>query len=102
MFSNIIKELRKKEKYTQAELAAKLSVNQTTVSCWETGKATPPPEMLMTLAQFFGVTVDYLMGNADRGIHPARGYCNGDDAGRSGDGFHDRNDQYGGGDSGRL
>lgn len=63
MFSNIIKELRKKEKYTQAELAAKLSVNQTTVSCWETGKATPPPEMLMTLAQFFGVTVDYLMGN---------------------------------------
>ncbi len=64
MFSNIIKDLRKKEKYTQAELAAKLSVNQTTVSCWETGKATPPPEMLMTLAQFFGVTVDYLMGNA--------------------------------------
>lgn len=63
MFSNIIKDLRKKEKYTQAELAAKLSVNQTTVSCWETGKATPPPEMLMTLAQFFGVTVDYLMGN---------------------------------------
>ena len=63
MFSNIIKELRKKEKYTQAELAEKLSVNQTTVSCWETGKATPPPEMLMTLAQFFGVTVDYLMGN---------------------------------------
>lgn len=64
MFSNIIKDLRKKEKCTQAELAAKLSVNQTTVSCWETGKATPPPEMLMTLAQFFGVTVDYLMGNA--------------------------------------
>lgn len=63
MFSNIIKDLRKKEKYTQAELAAKLSVNQTTVSCWETGKATPPPEMLMTLAQLFGVTVDYLMGN---------------------------------------
>lgn len=62
MFSNIIKTLRKEAGLTQTELAQKLSIKQTTVSCWETGKAKPSPEMLMTLAKLFHVSVDYLLG----------------------------------------
>ncbi len=59
---NRIKELRKEKGLSQAELAKALFVNQTAVSQWERGATMPSPNMLNTLADYFHVTTDYLLG----------------------------------------
>ena len=58
---NNIKTLRKQVGLTQTELAEKLGVSDKAVSKWETGKCYPDIEILGTLAQFFGVTVNDLL-----------------------------------------
>jgi len=58
--SNIIY-LRKKEKLTQAELAEKLNYSDKAISKWERGESIPDIETLKSIAQMFGVTVDYLL-----------------------------------------
>ncbi len=61
----VIKELREKKHFTQAELAEKLCVSDKTVSKWETGKGYPDISLLETIAKAFGVSVTELMtGNA--------------------------------------
>ena len=55
-------ELRKKANISQASLAKKFKVTQHTVSRWETGDREPDNETLTKLADFFGVTIDYLLG----------------------------------------
>lgn len=62
MFATKIKELRKEKKLTQNRLAELMFVDQTTVSCWETGKATPDTEKLSQLSDLFGVSIDELFG----------------------------------------
>ena len=59
---NIFKDLRKKKGLTQVELAKLLNVQQTTVSKWEVGRATPDYPVLIKLAELFDVSVDYLLG----------------------------------------
>ena len=58
-----LKRLRKQAKLSQAELADILHVHQTAVSHWETDRATPDKDCLLLLAEFFNVSVDYLLGN---------------------------------------
>ena len=61
----VIKELREKNHFTQAELAEKLSVSDKTVSKWETGKGYPDISLLEPISKVFGVSVTELMtGNA--------------------------------------
>ena len=62
---NRIKELRKEKGLSQAELAKVLFVNQTAVSQWERGATMPSPNMLNTLADYFHVTTDYLLGRPE-------------------------------------
>lgn len=62
MFSERIKQLRKKSGMTQKQLAEKLYVDQTAVSYWESGKTKPDFEKQQLLADFFNVSVDYLLG----------------------------------------
>ena len=57
-----IKELRKQKKLTQKQLADKINVDCSAVTKWETGKANPDFEKQQFLADFFGVSVDYLLG----------------------------------------
>ena len=57
---NII-ELRKKNNWTQAELADKLNYSDKAVSKWERAEAVPDIETLHALAELFGVTVDYFL-----------------------------------------
>ncbi len=57
-----IKVLRLKLKITQAELALKISIPQSTISKWENGKREPSINQLITLAKFFKCTTDYLLG----------------------------------------
>lgn len=59
---NRIKELRKKNSYTQTELAALCKTTTSNVSGWECGKWQPDNDMLILLADTFNVTIDYLLG----------------------------------------
>ncbi len=59
--------LNKKGK-TQTDIARLLNVRPTTVSEWKKGKYTPTVEHCVTLAEYFGVSLDYLItGREPRG-----------------------------------
>ena len=61
----VIKKLREKNHFTQAELAEKLCVSDKTVSKWETGKGYPDISLLEPIAKAFEISVMELMtGNA--------------------------------------
>lgn len=66
MFSYRLKELRnKKSGLTQAKLAEVMNVSQQAVGLWERGKNMPSHELVAKLANFFNVSVDYLLGRTD-------------------------------------
>ena len=60
-----LKELRLKRGLTQAEVAKHLKVDRTTLTKYETGEREPDLENLLTLASYFDVSVDYLLGKSD-------------------------------------
>lgn len=61
----VIKELREKRHFTQAELAEKLSVSDKTISKWETGKGYPDISLLEPIAHVFHISITELIsGNA--------------------------------------
>ena len=60
-----LKELREKAGLSQAEFAKKLSVSQSAVGMWETGKRLPEHDTLLRIARFFQVSTDYLYGHSD-------------------------------------
>ena len=65
MFGTRLKELRKKNGYTQVTLAEKLGVSKGTIAMWEVGKRKPDFEMLCTLSELFDVRTDYILGQSD-------------------------------------
>ena len=65
MFGARLKELRKKNGYTQVTLAGKLGVSKGTVAMWEVGKRKPDFETLCTLSELFDVRTDYILGQSD-------------------------------------
>ncbi len=62
---NRIKELRIQRGIMQKDLSEFLNVAQNTVSYWEKGTYQPDNETLAKLADYFGVTTDYLIGRTD-------------------------------------
>lgn len=60
---NRIRQLRKTRGLSQAQVAAELNVHQTAVSQWETGRTDPDIESARALSDFFGVSLDYLLGH---------------------------------------
>lgn len=62
-----LKELRRREGITQAELARALNVSVGAVGNWESGKRSPDVHMLHRIADCFSVTVDYLIGPSPTG-----------------------------------
>ncbi|MBR4723266.1 MAG: helix-turn-helix domain-containing protein [Clostridia bacterium] len=69
MFGDVLKELRKREGLSQAELAEILGVSKSTVGMYEQSKRSPhSDELLMRIAGYFGVTIDYLKGYAPDGV----------------------------------
>ncbi len=61
-FGKTIAELRKNKNVTQEEIAAELGVTAAAVSKWENGYTLPDILMLCTLADYFQVTTDALLG----------------------------------------
>lgn len=66
MLGNRIKRLRSARGLTQTELAVRLNMSKQAVSNWENDNIMPSIDMLMRLADFFGVTTDYLLERDER------------------------------------
>ena len=64
-FAERLKILRKEWDLTQARLGDILQTTQRKVSHWESGKIEPDLASLWKLADFFDVSIDYLLGRKD-------------------------------------
>ena len=60
-----LKRLREGKNMTQVRLAIELGVSQETISGYEIGKAVPPADMLIKLANVLDTSVDYILGRTD-------------------------------------
>lgn len=60
-----LKQLRNKANLSQLELARKTNLPQPSINHWEMGTHIPSATVIVTLANFFGVTTDYLLGESD-------------------------------------
>lgn len=61
-----IKYLMQAEGVSQYALAKKLGISQSTISNWLNGKKEPSIESLWKLADYFGESVDYIIGRAQQ------------------------------------
>lgn len=60
-----IRQLRMEHKLRGEDLGNLFNVTKTAVSNWESGKRTPDPDTIMRLANYFEVSVDFLLGLND-------------------------------------
>ena len=60
-----LKELRTKHRISQVKLAMDLNMNQNSISRYENGEREADYETLIALADYFNVSVDYLLGRTD-------------------------------------
>ena len=73
MFSIRIRDLREDKDLKQKDLAEYLQVHQTTYSDYELGRLNVPVAVLHKLADFYGVSVDYLLGRtAEKKPYPKK------------------------------
>lgn len=63
-FAKVLKQLRKKNKLTQMELAQHLNISKSAVSMYENGNREPDFETLEAIADFFNVNMDFLLGKS--------------------------------------
>lgn len=67
-YSVIMRELREDNDYKQKEIAAVLGIDQRVYSRYETAVSAMPVHHLITLCQFYGVSMDYMVGLDDKKI----------------------------------
>ena len=56
-----LRQLRKERKLTQIELQMRTGIEQSLLSKFENGERIPPTETLLTLANFYHVSIDYIL-----------------------------------------
>ena len=61
-----IKDLREDSDLTQSQIGEKLNLPQRTYAYYESGERMLPPHVLCALADFYGVSVDYLLEQTDK------------------------------------
>lgn len=61
-FADRLRELRQENGIGQIDLAKKINVSKGIISLWENGLREPTMSNLIALAEYFGVTLDYLVG----------------------------------------
>ena len=62
---NRLRELRKARKLTQLSLQMQTGIEQALLSKYETGERVPPTETLVRLADFYHVSIDYILCRTD-------------------------------------
>ena len=65
VFAERLKELRLEKNLSIKALAIKIGVSDVAIGRWEKGQRTPSIDSLVSLAVFFGVSTDYLVGLED-------------------------------------
>ena len=66
MMQNNLRKLRKEKGLSQIAVQMQTGIEQALISKYENGERVPPTETLMQLADFYGVSMDYIMGRTDR------------------------------------
>ena len=66
LFAKRLKELRKEKKLTQVQMAAVLEISGRNYQNYELGKYEPDVDGLIKIADYFGVSLDYLLGRSDK------------------------------------
>ena len=61
-----LKELRQKRKISQVKLAMDLSMNQNSISRYESGSREAGYDMLIRFADYYGVSIDYILCRTDK------------------------------------
>ena len=61
-----LKQLRKERGISQLKLALELNMNQNSISRYETGEREADYETLVKFADYFDVSLDYLLGRCDK------------------------------------
>jgi len=61
-FGHIIRKLREEKNLSQIELSKKLNITSQSLSQYELNKRVPDIDMINRLADFFNVSIDYLLG----------------------------------------
>ena len=61
-FGERLRDLRQEQNIGQVELATKIGVSKGIISLWEQGKREPTLSSLVAIADYFNVTIDYLIG----------------------------------------
>jgi len=66
MYENRLRDLREDRDLNQTDISKMLKVHQTTYSDYELGKLNIPVPVLHRLADFYHVSIDYLLGRTNR------------------------------------
>ena len=66
MMQNNLRKLRKEKGLSQIAVQMQTGIEQALISKYENGERVPSTETLMQLADFYGVSMDYIMGRTDR------------------------------------
>ena len=66
MYFQRLRDLREDKDMNQTEVAKLLFTSQTVYSRYERGALTIPVEHLLILAEFYGVSTDYILGRTNR------------------------------------
>lgn len=61
-FASKLKKARTDTGFTQREIAKEVNIPQSTIANWELGRTQPDIESIGILADFYGVSVDWLFG----------------------------------------
>ncbi len=64
-FSNCLIILRKQRGISGVEMADAMGIKKQSYYAWESGKAIPTADALVSLADYFNVSIDYLVGRDD-------------------------------------
>ena len=64
-FAERLKELRIEKGLTQAQLSSETGLSRSGIGFWENGERIPLATVVITLAKYFNVTTDYLLGVTD-------------------------------------
>jgi len=65
MFGDRLKKLRKEKNILQKDLASALKLSVSTIGMYEQGRRDPDTETLSSIAEYFDVSIDYLLGNTN-------------------------------------
>jgi len=66
MFTERLKSLRKENNITQKKLSDEINVSASTIGLYEQGRRSPDNETLTKIADYFEVTINYLLGRTNQ------------------------------------